>query len=38
MLHVQKRTWIALRKGNPHARNTELQDGEYTVIEGFLCS
>lgn len=29
---------MALRKGNPHARDTELQDGEYTVIERFLCS
>lgn len=35
MLHVQKRTRIALRKGNPHARNTEFRDGEYTVIRDF---
>ena len=27
---MQKRTWIA--------RNTERQDGEYTVREGALCS
>lgn len=32
MLHMQRRTWIV-----PHARNTELQDGEYNMIEGFLC-
>lgn len=28
--------WIVPMKGNPHARNAELQDGEYTMIERFL--